>query len=126
MKVRKNIFLKVLVFTIVIHDKEKIYHFLGIPFFKVQIFNKSKKYSLFGLPILKKYYNDKITDLFINEQKSNNEIENVLQRLFKYDIVKESDIAFLNIKKTINQEKNAVFGVLPPEKTGIAIFNHNA
>ncbi|EAI9825669.1 hypothetical protein CYA47_09100, partial [Campylobacter coli] len=77
----KNIFLKVLVFTIVIHDKEKIYHFLGIPFFKVQIFNKSKKYSLFGLPILKKYYNDKITDLFINEQKSNNEIENVLQRL---------------------------------------------
>nr|WP_257939175.1 hypothetical protein [Campylobacter lari]MCR6519655.1 hypothetical protein [Campylobacter lari] len=116
-----------MVFTIVICDKEKIYHFLGIPFFKVQIFNKSKKYSLFGLPILKIYYNDKITDLFINKQKSTNEVESVLQRLFKYDIVKESDIAFLNsIKKNINKEKNAVFGVLPPEKTGIAIFNHNA
>ncbi|STA73623.1 group 1 glycosyl transferase [Campylobacter lari] len=115
------------IFKKVVYSRLKKYYLLGISFFKVEIFNKSKKYSLFGLPILKIHYNDKITDLFINKQKSTNEIENTLQRLFKYDIVKESDITFLNsIERNINKEKNAVFGVLPPEKTGIAIFNHNA
>ncbi|EGK7475008.1 hypothetical protein [Campylobacter lari] len=126
------------IFKKVIFDRLKKYYLLNIPFFKIQIFNKSKKYSLLGIPFLKIHYSNKITDLFINEQKSTNEIENILQRLFKYEIenilqrlfkyniVKESDVAFLNIKKSINKEKNAVFGVLPPEKTGIAIFNYNA
>ncbi|MCW1359915.1 hypothetical protein OLQ22_01455 [Campylobacter jejuni] len=114
------------IFKKVIYAKLKRYYLLGIPFFKIELFNKSKKYSLFGLSLLKIHYSDKIIDLFINEPKSNNEFEGILQRLFKHDIVKESDISFLNMEKSINKEKSAVFGVLPPEKTGIAIFNHNA
>lgn len=113
------------IFKEVVYGKLKKYYLLGILFLKIEIFNKSKKYSLFGLPLLKIHYSDKIIDLFINEPKNNNEFESILQRLFKYDIVKESDIAFLNMKKNINKEKSAVFGVLPPEKTGIAIFNYN-
>ncbi|HEB9342890.1 TPA: hypothetical protein RZK37_001176 [Campylobacter coli] len=114
------------IFKKVICNRLKKCYLLGVLFIKVEIFNKSKKYSLFGLPLVKIHYSDKIIDLFINEPKSNNEFEDILQRLVKYDIVKESDAAFLDMEKNTNKEKSAVFGVLPPEKTGIAIFNHNA
>ncbi|HEH5540563.1 TPA: hypothetical protein SHD90_000429 [Campylobacter coli] len=131
MKTKIMTLCKIPIFKKVIYDKLKKYYLLGIPFIKIQIFNKSKKISLLGLPILKLYYSDNIPDFFTNqlvnnELKNNSELETVIQRLIKQDIIKESDITFLNMKENINKEKSAVFGVLRPEKTGIAIFNQNA
>ncbi|EAI0941303.1 hypothetical protein FBH16_00460 [Campylobacter jejuni] len=111
---------KIPIFKTISDDNLKKYYLLGVLFLRIQIFKKSKKYSLFGLPILKLFYSDNISK-FCNINQQQQTMEKLIGQLNKNDIVKESDFAFLK-----NKEKSAVFGVLPPEKTGIAIFNHNA
>ncbi|EAH8667167.1 hypothetical protein EWK62_09275, partial [Campylobacter jejuni] len=115
---------KIPIFKTISDDNLKKYYLLGVLFLRIQIFKKSKKYSLFGLPILKLFYSDNISK-FCNINQQQQTMEKLIGQLNKNDIVKESDFAFLKSRKT-NKEKSAVFGVLPPEKTGIAIFNHNA
>ncbi|WDL74686.1 hypothetical protein IP360_07660 [Helicobacter winghamensis] len=127
MKFKTIAFCKIPIFRIEIDNKLKRYYLLGIPFLRIQIFNKSKKYSLFGFPVLKFFYSDNIaTESFLQVGINYREIDRLKFILVKEDIVKESDFAFLKLKQNTQRQKSAVFGVLPPEKTGLAIFNKNA
>ena len=130
-------------------NKDFLKRFLGIK--KVKYNNKIKKYFL-GIPILKeKYYNNKIKVYLISLlpfikikfEKNTAKVYLLGFYIFEYALTNNNIIQYKNnnsnnsvevviyksseilLNRPKTQNKIAVFGIIPPEKSGIAYYNLN-